>query len=325
MSTSILSRALIVFAFFIILPSADASERTLCVEFESPTFLRMGSVELTHADIDAFLQTIPEADRAPFLESPRRIAQMLENMVLVEAFAEFALADGLTDDPVLGAKLYRAGITELSRLYRNRLLAQGELQDYAQLAREIYLAEPDLFRTGSLYEFEHVLVPVPYSGREAEAMRLAADVHDAMHDGAKLDDLAELIPTDDGLGVRLDLFSDVNLADLERPVAAVLSELEESFTGRPVRTGFGWHIVRLLDRSPGQALEWSEDVSIRAQAIARERHQTAIMERRFREILNHPIEFAPEAIAELRARYAPGYAGDGQEESEQVIQFLQES
>ena len=168
-------------------------EKKLEIGFTSDLLVSQGEVFITQADVDAFLATIPEQDHVPFLSSPERIGQLLKNLILSEAMAKEALEQEYIHKPQYQTQLYRVLVNELSSIYRRELLAEVELDDYTDRAREIFLANPGRFRGESKIDFYHVLISVGEERNEVQAMRRAADAWDAYHDNVyTIEELVEI-------------------------------------------------------------------------------------------------------------------------------------
>lgn len=123
--------------------------------------------------------------------------------------------------------------------------------------RRYYEANTQRFRTPDLFDAAHILIEpegedeAAWAAAEARARAIA----DAVGDSAER--FAEAGRTSSGCAsARQDgSLGQIRRGELVPQVQAGLEALEEGTTGRePIRSRFGWHILRLQRRIPGQVL-----------------------------------------------------------------------
>jgi peptidyl-prolyl cis-trans isomerase C len=120
-----------------------------------------------------------------------------------------------------------------------------------------YQGNRDRFRTPDLFEASHILIepdgagPDAWSAAGIEARRIAAEVGDdakAFAAAAREVSGCPSAQQDGSLG-------QVRRGELVREVQQAIETLSPGKTGRrPVRSGFGWHVIRLERRIEGQTL-----------------------------------------------------------------------
>lgn len=282
----------------------ELHQQLIEVRVDSPKFVSSGDAVVTHGYLDAFLiERVPESERGMLLASPDRVGRLLEGLIREQAFFERALRAGVLDQPETQQLLNRVLVSRVAGIYRDHHLSAVELDDYEAQARELYLTERGLFRAPEKVDVLHLLVLVEPSRTEHEAMRRILEVHDLLLSGAEPDAIIEANSEDPTYPENQGLLSGIIASDLVAPVAAVVSGLEPGEWSAPVRSQFGWHLVRLEARHEGVVPSWEEARS-RATQIARERHLQVALERLFREVQDNPAIFSEGAVAEMRARYS---------------------
>jgi peptidyl-prolyl cis-trans isomerase C len=125
--------------------------------------------------------------------------------------------------------------------------------------RRYYDANIDRFRTPDLFEAAHILLEpegrdeAPWSAAEAQARALIGEIG---NDHAKFAAAARELSgcasaqQDGSLG-------QIRRGELVPEVQAAIEGLADGQTGRePVRSAFGWHVLRLHRRIPGQTLSF---------------------------------------------------------------------
>lgn len=123
--------------------------------------------------------------------------------------------------------------------------------------RRVYDAERRRFRTPELYEASHILIEAPAADAKAAeaardaAKRLLANLSSGATTFAKLAEAHSACPSGQ-LGGSL---GQLCVGDLVPEVEAVLARLAPGeVVAEPVRSRFGWHILRLDGRIPGREL-----------------------------------------------------------------------
>ncbi len=181
-------------------------------------------------------------------EVPGLEVQVRDELVLREMFAQEAERQGLAATPEFKAQMEMA---------RQGILISNMFTDYQKknpLADADIKAEYEKFKadsktTGTQYRARHILVE-----KEDEAKSLIAQINK----GAKFDDLAKKNSKDPG---SKDKGGDLDFADPKAYVpefSAALMKLQKGeMTSTPVKSDFGYHIIKLEDtrETPFPALE----------------------------------------------------------------------
>lgn len=176
------------------------------------------------------------ASKPPEDITPEQRGQLLDNLVRAEVVAQEAEKDGTA------AKDETRALLDMARLQiLQRAVAEQYLKDRPASEQELR-AEYDL-RIGQLpklrYRASHILV-----GTEDAAKGLIAQ----LQKGASFEQLAKANSTDAGSKERggdLDWFTPDSMTP---PFAEAVQKLKKGeITAVPVKTQFGWHVIRLTD------------------------------------------------------------------------------
>jgi peptidyl-prolyl cis-trans isomerase C len=209
------------------------------------------------------------------------------------------IESGLLDDPVLRAEMYQAAMNFLSEKQFEHVADQRALDDYEQQARELYLRDPEAHRQPETVDFTHLLVRDDDPGEPAED-RIRALATEIDGDG----DFEALVvehSEDPSVARNRGSFDGIPLTDLDPDFAAALETLEPGVVSEPVRTQFGWHLIRLDARNPSQVPPFEEvkDLLIRQ---ARQAHREDVKERYANSLLGQPLRVDREALNDFIER-----------------------
>lgn len=288
--------------------------KELSLSFESPLVVRQGNVEVSQADVDAYMAArVPAEDQAAVLSSPDRIASILSSLVITNGMVGRAGEAGLLDSTENQSRLHYALQRAIQDIYRQHFREQTELDSYEQSARELFLTQPERFRGPETFDFEHLLIQVGDDRTETDAMRRVLDLHEQIENGADFLELARESSDDPSVVDNGGLLESISTAQLVPQVAAIVAETPVGELAMPVRSRFGWHLVRVVAVNPPETLSW-EEAQPRAEQMARDRHLTSATERLLRELQDGEAEFADGAIESLLRRYGASL-GEGDFES----------
>jgi len=184
---------------------------------------------------------ITQATRAGQQVGPEIQVQARDQVVLREIFAQEAEKRGIGATPEFRAQM---------ELARQTLLIRELFQDYSKknpVDDAEAKAEYDKFKaqaTGTEYRARHILVE-----QEAEAVKLLAQIKA----GAKFEDIAKANSKDPGSGAN---GGDLDFAKPDSYVpefsGALVKLKKGEMTDAPVKSQFGWHIIRLEDTRDAQ-------------------------------------------------------------------------
>lgn len=284
------------------------------VQFESEPIATIGDITLTQQELDVHMRRIPKRDRSQFVSSRRRIGEAMEQLFLHRAGAQRALDAGILDDPAFAANLYDHLARELSERHRNAWIEERMLDDYSEQARELYLADGDRFMSPLRYSFSHILIRT--SGRgESEAMRRILEVQDRLREGEAFEALIAQYNEDQAETDPPGFYEAVPPDQLDRNFARALQDLASpGDITEPVRSRFGWHLIRLEEEHERERLSW-EDAADEAKELARQRHRERLQSRYFSELISfNDVEIEPGAIEAFQRRY--GFDPDAFENEE---------
>lgn len=207
------------------------------------------SIAITGADLRADALRIPPEMRAIVLAKPQNVAQIAENLYIRRAMAQQAETEGLVQDPVTAAALQVARDKVLSDALLAKIEQSAALGDAEAegLARNIYKAKPERFKTLEQVQARHILIADPTPESRAQAEKLLQELKGGA-DFAKLAEQRSADPGSAAKGGDLGLFARGRMVP-EFDEAAFALKKPGDLSG-VVESKFGYHIVQLQARKP---------------------------------------------------------------------------
>jgi len=264
-----------------------------------------GDVEITFRDFQAYLSTIPEKHRQGVANSPERIGRILDSLLKNRLIAAQAREAGLDEEADIQARLRLTKEQVLAAAQMQKVASETEPADYVQQAREYYLTHPEEFATPEKLTVRHVLISTKQRP-EDEARSLAEEVADKARDGeVAFGELVAEYSEDPSAQNNEGRYTFGKGEMVEAFEEAAFSLQEPGAVAGPVKTRFGYHVIRLEERhEPGRRP--FEAVRDRLVRQARERHMERARQSYVNELLKaNELEADREVISALRERYRP--------------------
>ena len=278
---------------------AETSVKSILIEYESEVIAEMDGTELLVADLKAFLGRIPEDERAGVLENKNRATSIYEDLVLTRRLAGRALDRGALADEQINADLYQIIMVHLAERELEHHIEEALLDDYSDQAKELYISDSADFRTAETYSFAHLLLK-PEGRTEKEVRQQLNELRAQAESGADFHALVNKYSEDPSVSRNNGQFEDIQLSQLDPAFADALVNLERSsrLISKPVKSSFGWHLIRLDDFTPGRKKAFDE-VEEKLRKKARSRHREEIQQRYFKQLMPEPIRIRKEALDNL--------------------------
>lgn len=270
---------------------------------DSPVFARLGQAVLTQGDIDAYLiDRVPQEHQAGFLRDPNRIADLIEQQLLSRQLAAQAIDRGILEDKQAAAQLYDKTIRELAMLEIAHHIDTNRLDSYSTQAKELMLTEPGLVdNKQEKVTFDQMLVLAGDKNSRLEKAVRMADLYERYRKGVLDFDTLIKHSEDPSLKDNNGRYEEVDPAQLDEVVRKEIERLGPGDITEPFESRFGWHMIRLVSRDYSDIPE--ADRLARYEDIARDRHLASLRKNYLNTLINQPFEIAPNAVADLMARY----------------------
>ena len=256
--------------------------------------------KITYADLLADMERLPEENRIEFLLNEKRVAAVIENLLINKIMSAEARASGLQDNPKAAAEIRNQTDRVLAKYRREELEAKAPKIDLFPLGREIYLTRLKDFERQAIYTSWHTLIKTQDRTLE-KAREIAKQVKAKVDAGGPLDQIAKEFSNDESVKANSGYIIPTPLSNLDREFANVLEKLKEGESGI-VETEYGVHVVRLLKMVPRHR-PTLEEVKPYLLAEADKVYKLRIVEDHLKAIRTDPtIKFEKEALRQIRPK-----------------------
>jgi peptidyl-prolyl cis-trans isomerase C len=265
--------------------------------------LRHGEVNVTEADYQAELATIPEQYRAGIEASGERIHQLLDKIFVHRVLAQEARELGLDQDPLLQKQVELAveNVLGRARLQHLREQALAADPDFEALARERYETDPEKYQQPERVKVSHILIKT--EGRsEQEAQQLAEEIRELVLKGKQpFAELALEYSEDTSVQQNQGNLGFISKGNTVRPFEEAAFSLQKPGEISPVvKSEFGFHVLRLEERQPAQQQPFAK-VKDRLMREARETYLKNVVQTHLTQIRTaEGIEMNTEALQALK-------------------------
>ena len=143
-----------------------------------PALVQGDKIAITVLDMQADALRMPPEMRTIVLAKPQTVTQIASNLYARRAMADKAEADGLANDPETAAALKIARDKVLSDALLAKIDKNATPSDAAAegLARNIYKAKPERFKTPEQVQVRHILIAGNEGASRAQAEKLLEDL-----------------------------------------------------------------------------------------------------------------------------------------------------
>lgn len=223
---------------------------------------RVGKTVITEADIEKELKSLPPQIQKVF-EGKEGRERLLDELVKKEMLYQEARNRGLENDPG-----YKQKLDEFRKLTLISLLLEKEIEDKVKIgekeARAYYDTHKEEFMTNNQIRASHILVKT-----EDEANSILSEIKK----GADFAKLAQSRSIDTGSaknGGDLGYFSRGQMVPEFEGTAFKLKVGEVS---RPVRTQYGYHIIKVTEKREGKPIEFDKIKDLVVQKLTAEKQK----------------------------------------------------
>ena len=223
-----------------------------------------GVAKVTRADYDYELTRLPENVRGGFATTDKRVADLINRMLVTKTLAAQADAQKLMEQPEVARRL----ALEIEKLKAQLMVAKLEADAAARFdanpapfearARDLYAINPRKWDVAGEVSASHILFATPPHSVE-EARKLAAAARAEIVAGADFEAIARARSEDPSAkqnGGKLGFFKRGQMDGSFENAAFALTKVGE--VSEPVETAYGFHLIRLDGRKDTQRMTFEQ-------------------------------------------------------------------
>ncbi len=255
---------------------------------QGPVVAKVGSAGITQADFEREMKSLPDYAQQLF-EGETGKEKFLDEIIKKEILYQEALKKGLDKSPEFNRKLEEfKKLTLASALLEKEIMSKNKVSE--QEVKDYYNKHKEDFTTTSQIRASHILVKT-----EAEANK----VLERLKKGEKFEEIAKKESLDKGSaqnGGDIGYFSRGQMVpEFERAAAG----LKVGQLSGPVKTSYGYHIIKVTDRKTGPVVEFDRVKDVIYQRLSGERQKEAF-DKYITEIRkNYKIEINKDVLAKI--------------------------
>ncbi len=231
---------------------------------KGPYLAQVGDVKITEADLESEMQNLPDYAQSMF-EGKEGKKRFLDEVIKKEILYQEALKKGLDKSPEFKQKLEEfKKLTLISDLLEKEIMSKSSVSE--QDMKDYYEKNKADFVATSQIKASHILVKTKEDAQK---------ILERLNNGEKFEALAKEASIDRVSGKNggeLGYFSRGEMVPEFEKAAAMLNVGEVS---KPVKTQFGYHIIKVTDKKTGPVVEFERVKDIIAQKLSGERQKEA--------------------------------------------------
>ncbi|MEW6676048.1 MAG: peptidylprolyl isomerase [Nitrospirota bacterium] len=231
-------------------------------EQNRPYLAKVGEARITQSDFERELKNLPDFAQKMFEDSSGK-ERFLDELIKKEILYQEALKKGLNKDTEYLKKVEDfKKITLVGQLLEKEIESKAKVSD--QDVKDYYEKHRENFTAVSQIRASHILVKT-----EEEAKKILG----RLKKGENFAKIAKKISIDSGSaknGGDLGFFSAGQMVP-EFEAAAV--KLKPGEISEPVKTQFGYHIIKVTDKKPGQPVEFEKIRGLLSQRLSAEKQK----------------------------------------------------
>ncbi|HEY6894856.1 MAG TPA: peptidylprolyl isomerase, partial [Rhodanobacteraceae bacterium] len=276
----------------------------------STVVAQQGTAIVTLADIDAFAARIPEKERPGFFDNPTRLENLILQLLSQKQLAEEARKANLDKAPAVQSQIAMATDEVLSRARMENLRAGIKLPDFEARAKEEYIGHKEVYTSPGDLTVQHILISTK-SRDDKDAKALADTVaKEAAAHPDQFEALVEKYSEDESKASNKGVMKGVTKATFVGSFVDASKALKKpGDISQPVKTKFGYHIIKLISRTPDKQQTYAE-VHDRIVDRLKTEYVAKLVQDHVDQIRNQHIDANPDLVASLRTRYGTPTVAD---------------
>lgn len=200
-------------------------------------------------DVDVLLEVAPVVAQKRLLANKDQVKQQLEQLYVKKKMARMAEAEGLAKQGMNAVRLHAIIDNALFELKLDQLRLSDK-KDYTKFAQQLYQVNQEKYKVAARVDAAHILISTKKELTEEQALEKALALRKELIAGADFNAVA-LRESDDKTAKKnkgeLGLFTREQMV---KPFADAAFAMQVGEISEPVKTVFGYHLIKLNKKVP---------------------------------------------------------------------------
>lgn len=264
-------------------------------------FAERGKGVVTQDDFAARADKIPEHSRQTTLRDRNRVNNLLQSLLIASQLAADAREAGFDKEKIVVDRMRLAAETELADAWLSHYVESRSTADFEAMAYEYYLVYGKTILSSPKVDVTHILISTKERS-DADAKELVDTIYDQLLETpSEFDQLVMEYSEDPSAASNKGRFKNVKKGDMVKEFEVTAFALKQGEISKPVKTSFGYHIIRLDGYTKPKQMEFSE-VKERLIAMQREQHNERVKRDYLDSLNSQEIRMTEEQLLEMVRR-----------------------
>ena len=270
---------------------------------EENVFARQGEVVLTQEELDAAFARIPREHRLPYIRDGEKVEQLVSSLLRTKQVAQAAIDSEFDSNPLVADRMALAAEKELAEAWMENVVENAPQADYKAMAYENYLAHPESFQVPERVNVSHILIQSK-DRSDGEALELATQLKGQLTaDPGLFDEFVSEYSEDPAKANNDGTYPSVQRGQMVAPFEeAAFAMTEPSQISDPVKTDYGYHLIRLNEKIPPSTIPF-EQIEERAVAEMKKLHLDQYRNTYILDLTAKPISIPEGAVETMLKRH----------------------
>ena len=260
-----------------------------------------GKGKVSQKDFEARVERIPESARRATLRDRNRVRDVINTLLLRAQLVADARDAGYDQEELVIRRMKLAADAELAEAWVNHYVEIQPPADYEQLAYERYQLKQNNILSTENIDVSHILISTK-ERLDEEAKALAESLYQQLIvDPSIFDEFVIKYSEDPSASSNNGSFKNVKKGDMLEAFEQTAFALEIGQISSPVKTSYGYHVIRLDGHSLPEKLSFD---AVKAQLIEQEKsaHAERIKNAYLSSLTSLDVDMTQEALEEMVRR-----------------------
>lgn len=256
---------------------------------------------VTQTMFSARADRIPDDAREPTLRNGKRLRDVINNLLLRAQLAADARESGYNLEQIVIDRMQLAAEQELADAWLEHYVSIQPEADYEQLAHEAFLLKQEKVYSSPKVDVSHILVATKERSDE-DAKALAEDIYKQLQADPELfGELVVKYSEDPSASSNKGSFTEVKKGDMVKPFEDKAFALKDGEISAPVKTDFGYHVIRLDAKIEPVELDF-DDLKVDLMRIERKKHDERVKRDYLESLTSLEVFMTEEQLGEMVSR-----------------------